>query len=129
MAYSTRSDVEEIFGKTNIKKWADMDNDDVTTDIEARITAAILYADAEINDRLRGGPYTLPFTSVPTTIIRLSATMAAVWLHDLRGNEDETDQMEGHRKRVQTMLSQILSRGLRLNATEVDDQGIPEVVS
>ena len=39
MAYSVRSDVEMIFGVTNVAAWADLDNDKDPAKIQARIDA------------------------------------------------------------------------------------------
>jgi hypothetical protein len=63
----------------------------------ARIQQALDYADGEINDRLRDGPYPVPlqFNSGATTATRWSATIAGVWLYYNRGQQD--DSKEGNK--------------------------------
>lgn len=88
MAYSARTDIEAHFGKSNVKTWADLDNDGVIASITARIAAAIVYADNVIDTRLRGGPYDIPFATTPTLITHVSAKLAGVWLYESRGVTD-----------------------------------------
>ena len=81
--------MEKTFGKDNIRKWADLDGDDVTADIEARITNAIQVAEEYINAELKGGPYEIPFTgTVPFLIQDLATRLAAWFLYSPRGIED-----------------------------------------
>ena len=56
MAISDRDDLEGMFGVDNIAQWADLDNNQNAANILTRITAAVDYAEAEVYDRLRGGP-------------------------------------------------------------------------
>lgn len=83
--YATRADVELRFGKENVKIWASLDGIPVESDISAKITESIAYAQDEVDGILRKGPYDIPFTTVPTPIKRLTADLAGVWLHQARG--------------------------------------------
>ena len=71
----SRSDVEDIFGVVNVARWADLDNDqDATLKIANRINRAIVWATAEMEDRLRNGPYQLPLTGTSATVVDLCAS-------------------------------------------------------
>ena len=78
--YCQRSDVEDIFGVANVARWADLDNDQDATKIANRISRAIVWATAEMEDRLRNGPYQVPLTGTSATVVDLCAKLAGVWL-------------------------------------------------
>lgn len=134
-SYCARADVEQIHGVSNVEKWADLDNDGDAAKITARITAMIGYASEELDDRLRDGPYDVPFSSGLTTITYLSALLAGVLLYEARGVQDfesETGtpyhRLQWHRSRVDQMVNQILSGQRQLNATKRTQSGIPFTV-
>lgn len=131
--YATKGDVENIFGATNIGKWADLDNDEDGDKIEARIEWALSLAESRINSKLRHGPYQIPFEcagsgsssgsggtpDVPLEIIDITARDAGVALYDGRritdSPEDNDDELSTHRKSVKTTIKQILAGQLRLD--------------
>ncbi len=86
--YCTRQDIEGVFGADNVAHWADMQNNKNGDHIAARIGQAVEWAKAEIDERLREGPYELPLVSPPVTIVTLAAELAGVWLYENRGVED-----------------------------------------
>ena len=88
MAYCTRADIEARHGVTNLDRWADLDSDDNAANITARITAAIVYADARIDSELRGGVYAVPFAVVPEESKGLSVEFAVWWLYQARPRTD-----------------------------------------
>lgn len=104
--YATRSDIEDIYGITNVAKWADINNDGVSTEdrVTDRVNKALSRATAEINDRLRGSRYSIPFTEVPNTVVYLCALYAGIWLYSSRGvtdydpNGKAQDQLSYQRK-------------------------------
>src|SRR5262245_41738985 len=59
--YANRSDVEVIYGTHNINKWADVENDGDVDLIGQRICWALQNSHAQMNDRMAGGPYLVPF--------------------------------------------------------------------
>lgn len=132
MAYSDRDDVEMIFGATNVAKWADLDNDEDDGKIDARVEWACEEATDRIDGRLRGGPYEVPFdgSSVPRTIVTLSARLAGVLLYDGRGVTDEEaeDRVTPHRKLVETGIAEILAGKVRLDLPQVS-ASYPRAVS
>jgi len=120
--YCTRQDIEDVFGPHNVRKWADIENNGDGAHIGGRIAKAIEVAKNEIDDRLRGGYYTVPFASTPETIRQLAAHYAGVWLYESRGIED-FDQLTGaaihrlswHRDHVDRVLRQIMKGERRLD--------------
>ena len=92
MPYAARTDLDDVFGSVNINKWADLENQQDSALITARVNRALLYADAVIDDTLRGGLYALPIetkaAATPTLIVDIASKLAAVWLYELRGNTD-----------------------------------------
>jgi phage gp36-like protein len=118
MSYAARTDVEQVFGPINVAKWADLDNDEDAAKIAARIVTALAWADAEIDDRLRGGVYSLPLQgttgSLPATIVDLAANLAGVWLYEARGVQDFAEdtgipfhRLSYSRKRCESALTSI----------------------
>ena len=110
--YCTRSDINDIFGTTNVTTWADLDNDSDGDVITARVARSIAWATTEINDRLRGGPYEIPLPStVAATITDLCATLAGVWLYRSRGVDDESeiDKYKWHWDRAEKTLTELRS--------------------
>lgn len=97
--YITQSDIEDVFGQDNVITWSNLDN---TTDTvnSTRVSAAIAYAEEHVDNRFRGGPYTIPFVgtsgSTPEEVVNWCATLAGVWLYSTRG-VDEDEGREGPR--------------------------------
>lgn len=129
MGYITRTDIEAVFDEANISQWADLGNSGVTTTIDARIAKAILYAESRIDAFLRGGPYQIPVAkadgTIPYEIVDIAAKLAAVWLYELRGNQDATEdggdhRLAKHKKDAEQMLTAIKGCAVRLDAVVVD---------
>lgn len=138
MAYTTRAAIEVMFGKKNIAKWADLDEDGADETVAARITAAIAYADAEIDSRLRDTMYTLPIATraggVPAEIADISNRLAAVWLYETRGVfefDSETERplhkLIWHKRDAERKLAEIVGLKRRLDST-LTEAPIPENV-
>ena len=91
MALITKTDIEDKFGIENVLVWSDLENTG-TIDL-ARISRAINYAEARINDELRNGPYAIPL--VPNgpnsliVIVDIAAVIAGWWLLDRSSLRDE----------------------------------------
>lgn len=124
MAYAVRADVENRYGKENVKRWADVDNTNNAGDITTRINWALDQATTDLNALLRYGPYAIPFT--PTydgSIISMCAQLAGVLLYESRGITD-FNQITGapihslswHRNEVMRNVKRILANQLRLAA-------------
>lgn len=134
MSYCNRSDIEALFGAVNVKKWADLDNTEVEAPITARVATAIEYAQATIDDRLRGGRYTIPLAEPPpTTVVDTAARLAGFWLYDARGVQDFNEvtgqpisRLLGHYKKAIQTLTDIRRGTVRLPLTS--KRTAPEVI-
>jgi hypothetical protein len=135
--YAADTDIFEIFGKTNVYKWANM-NERATghasyqTEIDAAILKALTLATAWVNDELRPYIYDLPFTDTNLTaaINQITAMKAGVWLYEWRG-ADDFDYVNGelvHRysfmyKRIDTSMAKFKVDIKRLDVTPDYYQG------
>lgn len=127
--YCERSDIEHVFGKANVRKWADLDNDRDPTVIAARIDRGIKTAMARMNDRLRGGLYEIPLEKLDgvsddewLTVTDLAARLAGIWLYDNRAPQDHdpeagrADLLTAHRAEAGWTLERIATGRLRIPA-------------
>jgi phage gp36-like protein len=139
MSYSTRTNIEDIFGVDNVATWGDMDNDQDATKITNRIARGIAVADAMIDAVLDNTDYTVPLTAQPgkslALITDIAATLAGCWLYEARGLDDRDDEgrpynrYSANRKRAESMLQRIAEGGLMINAVKATDGvNIPFVV-
>jgi phage gp36-like protein len=140
VSYATKSNLEQVFGSTNVEKWADLDNDGDETNIAARIAAALDWADNEIDSLLRESRYDVPITpltgsATPPVIRDVAASLAGVWLYEARGVQDynpdtgaAVHRLEWHRRRAHDTLSDIVRGKRRIDAVLVDDVTYLQVV-
>ena len=121
--YCTRADIEAFFGTEPVKTWADLNENENSAEIAARIITAIEFADNEIDDYLRGGPYVVPFDSIPYKIKDLTRKLAGCELYAPRGAQDmdeqtgeQSDRLTPIRKEVYRVLAKIRAGIVRLTA-------------
>ena len=124
--YCSRSDVEDVFGPDNVKKWADLNNNGDETEINDRITRAITVVTNTFNDFWRGGPYELPITEsgAAASIVHHAACLAGVLLYEWRGIEDFDEEtgkpvhkLAYFRKEAEKFMQAVKTGRLRLDAT------------
>ncbi len=123
--YCTRSNIEAVFGVTNISNWADLDNDQDADNITARITRAIVVVGAEIDDIFRVTGYRIPIADsdgdTPTTIENLAATKAGLWLYEARGvNDMDNSGQPMHRLRYMQIWVRRVLEEYRNQKRELD---------
>ena len=124
--YCTRSDIEDVFGVENTSQYADLDNDENATTITNRITRAIAWASAEIDDFARGAHYTIPLAdssgSTPTTIENLAAVLAGIWLYEARGSKDFSERTgePSHRMFYQKAWARQMLEEIKTGARKLD---------
>lgn len=129
-AYCTRTGIENMFGSTNVAKWADLNNDNDAGVIAARIDQACKLVTAKINAMLVGGVYNIPFsyTAPPAEIVDAATTLAGCWLYEQpRGAEDAAD--EGGQSRLASQRKQAWLFIRRLRAGVARLVGIPTVAT
>lgn len=91
MAYATNSDCAARYGEPNILLWCDMEGLGPTNSaIATRRAAAIAWADAFINARLKACPlsFQLPLDPVPTLITHVSVLLFGYYISTARGVRD-----------------------------------------
>lgn len=130
---SSRLDIEYVYGKVNVSKWADSDNTEDPLWIDDRIDWANESAQLEIFARLRKGKYALSHFDVaggaiPRMSIRIAATRAGLFLFDTRRvvSDETEDQVSRQRKDYDRWIRQILAGQLEFedpaNPTEPLEQ-------
>ena len=81
-----------------------------------------------MNDRLRSGPYTIPFIDVPSLLVRVSSMLAGVILYDSRGLGDlKNDQVSRHREYVDNFVRMLHKKQISFTNTAVGTS-IPKVI-
>lgn len=121
-AYCERADVEVMYGRKSVARWADLDNDGEEYTITARINWACELATEYINSRLTKGHYDVPFSvgsggNVPLLIINLTAMYTGVLLYDGRqitAKDVDRDEVSRHRKDFNRFVNQIMKGQLKL---------------
>jgi phage gp36-like protein len=126
MSYATTTGIDAKFGSVNVTTWADLNNNANAGEIAARKAAAIVYADAEVDARLRDTHYRRPLATsagaTPAAIADVANALAGCWLKDPRGQEtfDEhgspVDSLSYHRTKAYQTLAEIRSGVVRLDA-------------
>lgn len=103
MPYSTKTDIESVYGVTNVAVWSQLNESasraatGIPAADSARINAAIAYADAVIDDRFRGGRYAVPLSPVSPIVTNWSAVLAGIWLYRSRGVASGADTADANR--------------------------------
>jgi phage gp36-like protein len=135
MAYATRANVESIFGANNVSQWANRDNDGDGGKITAAIADALARAETRIDDRLREGPYAIPFTVTPEQVTEITAMLAGVLLYewrrivDLAGEEQGTPNPTAHHKKhVEEVIRDIHGGRVRFSAVDKTFTDYPKAV-
>lgn len=131
--YITQADIENVFGTENVATWSNLDSDSTTADTD-RITAAIAWAEQEINDRFRGGPYALPFSALSSgglrPIIDWCAKLAGAWLYQSRGIDLETNPVADALLSVESSIRAYQAGQRRLDCARSGTSGMqaPQMV-
>lgn len=124
-SYAVASDLYNIFGEGNVRKWADINNNRVDTEILNRIGWALDSATTELNERLRRSVYQFPLTvePFPHMVVLNTCYLAGLRLYESRGLVDSSDA-EGYgkrlEKRVNAFVYDILMHRLILDVAAAD---------
>ncbi len=120
--YATAADLYITFGKQNVTKWADVNNNNVPDEIDDRIEWALEQASAELDARLKNSPLQFPLEepgsgeSYPAIVIRMTCYLAGLLLYESRGVTDaEGDhQLKWCEKRVDRFVRDVWVRRVSL---------------
>ena len=118
MAYCAKSDILEQMDEDVLIQLTD--DDDTGAVVDAKITRAIVNADAEI-DSYCGTKYTVPFTTVPAIILMVSVDIAIYNLYARRRGATESVK-ERYDDRIAFLKD--VSKGLA-TLGEDDPDGVP----
>lgn len=89
--WTTRLELETMFGRTNVMQWADVENSRDEETIRQAICAACEDATDDARSRLSGGP--CGTVVVPSrTLRRMTTRLAAGLLYEARGVHDTSDE-------------------------------------
>ena len=121
-ALISRTDLDNVWGVNNIDTWAALNADDDATDISDRVTQAITWASAEINNRFRSSKYTTPlsFNNDSAAFLTIVATFAGWWLYASRGVNatDEGDEVTRRFEMAEMRVRDILAGKINLDAAK-----------
>jgi phage gp36-like protein len=130
MAYATLNDIFMRWGETNVRDTANLNADNPKS---AKVTKRIKYfleiQSHEIEARLRGCAYNVPFNPVPQVIRTLCAELAYIAMYRVRHSTDSTtpDPFMYVTQRHNQIFADIHARRLRLG-TEEHSLDVPLVV-
>ena len=127
MSYCTRSDVEAIFGTSDVAEWADLNNNDDAGEITSRINWAIDVAAEEFDDFFRTAGYRVPIQdadgNTPTTVKYHNAMLVGVLLYEWQGVQNfdpQTGQphhkLAWHRQHVYEFLREVVQGTRKIDA-------------
>ena len=111
-SYAAQSDVEDIFGVTNVAVWSQLDPTQPPGTAETdRIQRALDYADARIVSFFRNyGNYATPLAPQNNDVdlvTRWAATLAGVWLYQSRGQRDDTPEGNKYTAMAKQVLAEM----------------------
>lgn len=136
MSYSAKEDVELAFGRSNVRKWADIDNTSLQEVVDARVAWAIEQADSELDSKLANSQYQFPLaddSEVPPILARMSSYLAGVLLYESRGVTDVGERGQAqhalmwHRKRVDEFVRDVWGRRVELLGVTLRDGAVANV--
>lgn len=108
--YCSRKDIERAYGKNNVGRWADLDSNKDTEEIEDRIQYQIVQAGNEVDGDLSQSPYGTPFEEpYPDVIVYLCALKAGILLYMGRriASDDLQNQVSQQQKHYQELVNKI----------------------
>lgn len=128
MAYCIGDDILDLIGQANLERWSQLDPESISENTD-RIDAAIEWASAIIDDRMRGSRYAVPLVAASGelhVIKDICRRLAAHWLYTGRGftdNDEVGDRMQEHHDWAENMLNRIISGQVRIDAQVVSVYG------
>lgn len=117
--YITQSDVEAFFGARNVAEWSNRANDGSGASTSV-IASAIAYAESYVEDRFRGGPYTVPFQALSGTLYVVNDWCVKIAGHRLYSGRPpgvkDNDRLADMLEEVEANMQFYLAGTRRLNA-------------
>jgi len=126
MAYITISDINNVYGSTNVITWSDLTGGD-TLDT-TRVAAAIAYAERVADNKFRASRYQVPFVAtggaLDPQLVDWVAVMAGDWLYrsrKIRRNSDTEGQTSASLDRIREEMAEALAGQIKLGVAEKAD--------
>ena len=129
--YSTRDDVELVFGKTNIERWADLDNNSDSEYIQSRIDYFGEIAAEMVDGDLSQCAYSVPFAEpYPKIIIHLAALKQGMLLYDGRRvvDDENENQISAQEKEYEMLVDKINADTFSISGLSRNSTKPPKVV-
>lgn len=119
MPYTDDDTLNLVYGKVNVDRWADLNNDENDYEIDARRTWALALAEEIVDAELRFGSYEVPFSTVPEIIKYVTTLKAGLLLYEGRRitSDEQQNQLSAQSKTYRMMMGKILAGQIRLDAT------------
>jgi phage gp36-like protein len=130
MAYATLRDIFQRWGETNVRDAANLNSDDpMSATVTNRIKYFLKIQSDEIEARLLGCAYKVPFKPIPPVIRTLCAELAYIAMYRVRHSTDSTapDPFMYVTQRHNQIFADIHARRLRLGI-EQHTLDVPMVV-
>lgn len=121
LAWTSRTELYNMFGQTNVRHWADLENDSADADIDERINWAVDEATEDARARLTDSPVDLPNIGNAPRVLRIAVTrLAGVLLYESRGvkdtaSEDGTHRLTYHKKEADKFFRRVQAGVLRID--------------
>lgn len=108
--------LNQVFGKSNIDKWADLDNTEDDDIINDRIAWAIYVSESEIQGYLVGGPFEWDDIKEHPTIKQMIGLAAGLLLYTPRAaslEQDQANPMRGYEKKLKEFIQRVHAGNFR----------------
>lgn len=126
------SDLWPVFGKENIDKWSDLENNGNPGSMAARVNWAISLAIADVQGAMDTSAYNWDVVKTDVRIKHLIVTRVGVLLYGPRGVSDEdaaSNPIRDHKKEYDKIIQMIHAGTYRLSGKKRTGASVPIVVT
>jgi len=136
MDYCADTDIFLAFGESNVRKWADVNNNGLKSEIDKRIAWSISNATAHLNSKLHKSRYQFPLSDdsdIPADLTLIASFKAGVLLYESRGITDmgpdgkAVHSLSWHRDQVEEFIRDIHSRRRFLIGVTLKDGAVADI--
>lgn len=131
--WTSRNELNKMFGKSNIDQWADIENEQDPDDIAEKIDWAVVAGTDEAKSRLRGhAPGVIAIA--PESLRTATTRLAGVMLYEARGVKDTGDDEDGkhrlkyHQDRAEMFFRRVIAGQIRLTDQDTEVTRYPRFV-
>ncbi len=122
LAWTSPEELYNLFGRTNVNRWADLENEDNASDIQARLLWAIDEATADARLRLNTAMFAEDPSCIPRPLRMATTRLAGVALYESRGVKDTTSEdgehrLTYHKKQADLFFQKVVAGQLVLDNT------------